>query len=96
MSVEVAARQAPTGSPREPAQAARAAQHPRRVARPSPLSSSVVGVEAMGSTVVSEPIDLVRLSLDERIHVKLRGGRDLRGKLHVRSTKKKCCGGEPC
>ena len=37
------------------------------------------------SSVVSEPIDLVRLSLDERIHVKMRGDRDLRGKLHVRS-----------
>ena len=43
----------------------------------------------MGSTsVVTEPIDLVRLSLDERIHVKLRGDRDLRGKLHV--------SGRPC
>ena len=38
----------------------------------------------MASSVVSEPIDLVRLSLDERIHVKMRGDRDLRGKLHVR------------
>ena len=37
-------------------------------------------------SVVTEPIDLVRLSLDERIHVKLRGDRDLRGKLHVRNT----------
>jgi len=34
-------------------------------------------------SVVTEPIDLVRLSLDERIHVKLRGDRDLRGKLHA-------------
>ena len=38
------------------------------------------------SSVVNEPIDLVRLSLDERIHVKMRGDRDLRGKLHVRAT----------
>ena len=37
----------------------------------------------MSSSVVSEPIDLVRLSLDERIHVKLRGDRDLKGRLHV-------------
>lgn len=35
------------------------------------------------SSIVSEPIDLVRLSLDERIHVKLKGDRDLRGKLHA-------------
>lgn len=33
---------------------------------------------------VSEPLDLIRLSLDERIYVKLRGERELRGKLHVR------------
>ena len=32
---------------------------------------------------MTEPIDLVRLSLDERIHVKMRGDRDLRGKLHA-------------
>ena len=33
---------------------------------------------------VKEPLDLIRLSLDERIYVKLRGERELRGKLHVR------------
>jgi hypothetical protein len=33
---------------------------------------------------VKEPLDLVRLSLDERIYVKMRGDRELRGKLHVR------------
>eukprot|EP00324_Dicrateria_rotunda_P005829 CAMPEP_0206157098 /NCGR_PEP_ID=MMETSP1474-20131121/3615_1 /ASSEMBLY_ACC=CAM_ASM_001110 /TAXON_ID=97495 /ORGANISM="Imantonia sp., Strain RCC918" /LENGTH=94 /DNA_ID=CAMNT_0053556515 /DNA_START=12 /DNA_END=296 /DNA_ORIENTATION=- len=37
----------------------------------------------MAASVVTEPIDLVRLSLDERIHVKLRGERDLRGRLHA-------------
>ena len=36
-------------------------------------------------SVVSEPIDLVRLSLDERILIKLRGDRDIRGRLHVRA-----------
>jgi len=34
---------------------------------------------------VTEPLDLIRLSLDERIYVKLRGDRELRGKLHVRA-----------
>ena len=43
---------------------------------PSPLTPQA-------SSVVSEPLDLVRLSLDERILVKLRGDRDLRGKLHA-------------
>ena len=33
---------------------------------------------------VKEPLDLIRLSLDERIYVKLRGERELRGRLHVR------------
>ncbi|CAN0536979.1 unnamed protein product [Ectocarpus sp. 12 AP-2014] len=35
------------------------------------------------SSSVEEPLDLIRLSLDERIHVKCRGERELRGKLHV-------------
>jgi len=34
---------------------------------------------------VEEPLDLIRLSIDERIFVKCRGNRQLRGKLHV------CC-----
>lgn len=34
---------------------------------------------------VDEPLDLIRLSLDERIYVKCRGERELRGKLHVRA-----------
>ena len=34
---------------------------------------------------VKEPLDLIRLSLDERIYVKLRGYRELRGRLHVRA-----------
>lgn len=32
---------------------------------------------------VEEPLDLIRLSIDENIYVKLRGDRELRGKLHV-------------
>ncbi len=31
----------------------------------------------------SEPLDLVRLSLDEVVFVKLRGDRELKGRLHV-------------
>lgn len=33
---------------------------------------------------VKEPLDLIKLSLDERVYVKLKGDRELRGKLHVR------------
>jgi len=36
------------------------------------------------ATDVEQPLDLVRLSLDERIYVKMRGDRELRGRLHVR------------
>lgn len=39
-------------------------------------------VVAAASTV-EEPLDLVRLSLDERVFVKMRNDRELRGKLHV-------------
>lgn len=35
------------------------------------------------TTPVSEPLDLVRLSLDEIVFVKLRGDRELKGRLHV-------------
>lgn len=33
---------------------------------------------------VNEPLDLVRLSLNEIVHVKLRGDREVKGRLHVR------------
>ncbi|KAK2710308.1 U6 snRNA-associated Sm-like protein LSm3 [Artemia franciscana] len=39
--------------------------------------------EPAAAMVVEEPLDLVRLSLDERIYVKLRGDRELRGRLHA-------------
>jgi U6 snRNA-associated Sm-like protein LSm3 len=32
---------------------------------------------------VAEPLDLVRLSLDEIVFVRLRGDRELKGRLHV-------------
>ena len=36
---------------------------------------------------IDEPLDLVRLSLDEIVFVKLRGDRELKGRLHVCPTK---------
>ncbi|KAJ3220351.1 U4/U6-U5 snRNP complex subunit lsm3 [Dinochytrium kinnereticum] len=36
-----------------------------------------------GDHAIVEPLDLVRLSLDERIYVKMRGDRELRGRLHA-------------
>jgi U6 snRNA-associated Sm-like protein LSm3 len=38
----------------------------------------------MDAKPVEEPLDLVRLSLDERVLVKMRGERQLEGTLHVR------------
>mmetsp|Transcript_394 Transcript_394/g.1171 ORF Transcript_394/g.1171 Transcript_394/m.1171 type:complete len:98 (-) Transcript_394:334-627(-) len=38
---------------------------------------------AEDEAMVKEPLDLIRLSLDERIYVKCRGDRELRGKLHA-------------
>ena len=38
---------------------------------------------------VEQPLDLIRLSLDERIYVKMRGDREIRGRLHV------CASGRP-
>ena len=32
---------------------------------------------------IKKPLDLVRLSIDERVLVKCRGGRELEGKLHA-------------
>ncbi len=36
------------------------------------------------SQTVDEPLDLLRLSVDEIIFVKCRAGRELQGRLHVR------------
>lgn len=38
------------------------------------------------SSGIQEPFDLIRLSLSERVFVKLRGDRELTGVLHVSST----------
>jgi U6 snRNA-associated Sm-like protein LSm3 len=43
-------------------------------------------VEDGASAPVSEPLDLVRLCLDEIVFVKLRGDRELKGRLHVISS----------
>ncbi|RRT64676.1 hypothetical protein GW17_00028645 [Ensete ventricosum] len=42
-------------------------------------------------STVKEPLDLIRLSLDERIYVKLRSDRELRGKLHVSNPPFEIC-----
>ncbi|KAK4631463.1 putative U6 snRNA-associated Sm-like protein LSm3 [Fulvia fulva] len=39
--------------------------------------------EDAGANPVNEPLDLVRLSLNEIVFVKLRGDRELQGRLHA-------------
>lgn len=46
-------------------------------------SSVTVTVTHMESSSIQEPFDLIRLSLSERVFVKLRGDRELTGILHV-------------
>ena len=36
------------------------------------------------SLIMEEPLDLIRLSINERVYVKCRGDRELSGRLHVR------------
>jgi U6 snRNA-associated Sm-like protein LSm3 len=40
--------------------------------------------DATAVATANEPLDLVRLSLNEIVFVKLRGDRELQGRLHVR------------
>jgi hypothetical protein len=47
-----------------------------------PLPKGLVQDES----AIEEPLDLIRLSLDERVLVKCRGDRELLGILHVRTT----------
>jgi len=51
-----------------------------------PLSTilrAMAEVEDSGADPVAEPLDLVKLSLAEVVFVKLRGDRELKGRLHV-------------
>ena len=41
------------------------------------------GVPPNAAVSVEEPLDLIRLSLDERLYVKMRNERELRGRLHA-------------
>lgn len=47
------------------------------------IISDKMAEEEGNPTSFSEPLDLVRLSLDEIVFVKLRGDRELKGRLHV-------------
>lgn len=49
---------------------------------PKPVQAETAS-NAGDNRAVEEPLDLVKLSLDEKIYVKLRGNRELWGTLHV-------------
>jgi hypothetical protein len=53
--------------------------HQRHVQPPYNMAD----VDDTAAGPVSEPLDLVRLCLDEVVFVKLRGDRELKGRLHV-------------
>ena len=59
----------------------------RRPRPPVPDHSPHLQMADAIATDVQEPLDLIRLSLSERIFVKLRGDRELTGVLHVSQTK---------
>jgi hypothetical protein len=50
------------------------------------LDAQMADVEDNTANPVNEPLDLVRLSLNEIVFVKLRGDRELQGRLHVWTT----------
>ncbi len=45
--------------------------------------SCFVFFQQPATNAVEEPLDLIRLSLDEKIYVKMRNDRELKGVLHV-------------
>jgi hypothetical protein len=59
---------------------------PKATSTTTPASphQAMADVDDGAAAPVSEPLDLVRLSLDEVVFVKLRGDRELKGRLHVR------------
>ena len=57
------------------------------------MASSAVQLDA--ASAITEPLDLVGLALDETVVVKLRGDRELRGRLHVR-TRARCLRAPGC
>merc|ERR1719401_813471 len=55
----------------------------RQTAAPVQRTPTEKGRRMEVSASVEEPLDLIRLSLDERVFVKCRGDRELRGRLHA-------------
>lgn len=49
------------------------------------FTSNLLAGDMDATPAIQEPFDLIRLSLSERVFVKLRGDRELTGVLHVRT-----------
>ena len=64
-----------------------------RIADQPPYTMADTGDEG---NAVSEPLDLVRLLIDEVVFVKLRGDRELKGRLHVSFFSSSPSYWEPC
>ena len=45
--------------------------------------TTLIVIPIISMSTIDTPLDLIRLSIDERIFVKCKGDRELRGKLHV-------------
>ena len=60
--------------------------HPKHTKKQHNLDAQMADVEDSTANPVNEPLDLVRLSLNEIVFVKLRGDRELQGRLHVCAT----------
>jgi hypothetical protein len=62
----------------------------------SPMDVDRAAAPVSASQTVEEPLDLIRLSVDEVVLVKCRGGRELQGRLHVRFFDNFCAHIEFC
>ncbi|XP_015350587.1 U6 snRNA-associated Sm-like protein LSm3 [Marmota marmota marmota] len=58
-------------------------RHPNSAPPLVSLPKPVFFYQQQTTNTVEEPLDLIRLSLDERIYVKMRNDRELRGRLHA-------------
>ena len=64
--------------------------HVRKLAASTIDTFKMADVDEGRGAPIDEPLDLVRLSLDEIVFVKLRGDRELKGRLHVCMSNKAC------
>ena len=74
------------GNPAGGLRCKRGRERDRRLPKLGPRAARPNSEMAVIPSQIQEPFDLIRLSLSERVHVKLRGDRQLWGVLHVRRS----------